>query len=85
MGSEVPSNIDTVTAEWLSDGLGARVRGLRSERIAQDSGRELTFYRDVAGRAPLPTPSAYTARIAGADFVLVLEDLAGIDALEVFA
>ncbi len=39
--------------------------------------RELTFYRDIAGRAPMGTPHVYTARIAddSADFVLLLEDL----------
>ncbi len=39
--------------------------------------RELAFYRDIAGRAPMGTPHVYTARIAdeSADFVLLLEDL----------
>jgi hypothetical protein len=39
--------------------------------------RELAFYRDIAGRAPLDTPHVYAARMAddSADFVLVLEDL----------
>ncbi|MCK9247758.1 MAG: ecdysteroid 22-kinase family protein [Solirubrobacteraceae bacterium] len=39
--------------------------------------REVAFYRDVAGRAPLRTPRAHAARIAedSSDFVLVLEDL----------
>lgn len=39
--------------------------------------RELCFYRDVAGRAPMDTPRVYTARMAddGVDFVLLLEDL----------
>lgn len=39
--------------------------------------RELTFYRDVAGRAPMDTPRVYTARMIDdtADFVLMLEDL----------
>jgi len=39
--------------------------------------RELNFYRDVAGRAPMATPRVYTARIVDgtADFVLLLEDL----------
>ena len=39
--------------------------------------RELTFYRDIAGRAPIGTPNVYAARIAdeSADFVLLLEDL----------
>jgi aminoglycoside phosphotransferase (APT) family kinase protein len=38
--------------------------------------REVTFYRCVAGRAPIGTPHVYAARmIENADFVLVLEDL----------
>lgn len=43
--------------------------------------REVAFYRDVAGRAPMATPRAHVARIAdnGVDFVLLLEDLAEWD------
>ncbi|UUO04131.1 ecdysteroid 22-kinase family protein [Mycolicibacterium novocastrense] len=43
--------------------------------------RELSFYRDVAGRAPMDTPRVYTARMAddSADFVLLLEDLSDWD------
>lgn len=43
--------------------------------------RELAFYRDIAGRAPMETPRVYTARMAdsGADFVLLLEDLSDWD------
>jgi hypothetical protein len=39
--------------------------------------REVAFYRDVAGRAPLGTPHVYIAAMAEnmADFVLVLEDM----------
>ncbi|MDY6996562.1 MAG: phosphotransferase [Actinomycetota bacterium] len=39
--------------------------------------RELTFYSEVAGRAPLQTPQVYAARQAddSAEFVLLLEDL----------
>ena len=39
--------------------------------------RELAFYRDVAGRAPMETPHVYAARMVegSVDFVLVLEDL----------
>jgi aminoglycoside phosphotransferase (APT) family kinase protein len=39
--------------------------------------RELAFYRDVADRAPMGTPTAHVARIDdnGVDFVLLLEDL----------
>jgi hypothetical protein len=40
--------------------------------------RELAFYRDVAGRAPMGAPRVHAARIDdnGVDFVLLLEDLA---------
>lgn len=38
--------------------------------------RELSFYQSVSGRSPLLTPRVYAARITGADFVLVMEDLA---------
>ncbi|KUI12524.1 aminoglycoside phosphotransferase [Mycobacterium lehmannii] len=43
--------------------------------------REVSFYRDVAGRAPMDTPRVYTARMAddGVDFVLLLEDLSEWD------
>ncbi|BBY79395.1 aminoglycoside phosphotransferase [Mycolicibacterium pulveris] len=43
--------------------------------------RELCFYREVAGRAPMDTPRVYAARMAadGADFVLLLEDLSDWD------
>jgi len=113
----VPSGIDDVTAQWLTEALGVSVTGVRSERIAEESGfssllyrlhltgdgvpptliaklpaeseargamemlggyrRELAFYRDVAGRAPIQTPRVYTARMVDgtADFVLLLEDL----------
>ncbi|MBX7455757.1 ecdysteroid 22-kinase family protein [Mycolicibacterium sp. 3033] len=39
--------------------------------------RELVFYRDVAGRAPVGTAHVYTARQAvdSTDFILLLEDL----------
>ena len=39
--------------------------------------RELVFYQQVAGRAPIATPHVYAARMVEdtADFVLVLEDL----------
>ena len=43
--------------------------------------RELSFYRLVAGHAPIHTPHVYTARMLdnSADFVLVLEDLCDWD------
>ena len=39
--------------------------------------RELSFYREVAGRAPMDTPHVYAARMAddSSDFVLLMEDL----------
>jgi aminoglycoside phosphotransferase (APT) family kinase protein len=51
-------------ARWAMDMLG----GYR---------RELSFYRYVAGRAPIATPHVYAAGMdeGSADFVLVLEDL----------
>jgi aminoglycoside phosphotransferase (APT) family kinase protein len=51
-------------ARWAMDMLG----GYR---------RELSFYRSVAGRAPIATPRVYAAGMVedSADFVLVLEDL----------
>ncbi len=51
-------------ARWAMDLLG----GYR---------RELSFYRCVAGRAPIATPNVYAAGIIddSTDFVLVLEDL----------
>lgn len=43
--------------------------------------RELAFYRDVAGCAPVGTPHVYAARYAedSGDFVLLLEDLRAWD------
>jgi hypothetical protein len=43
--------------------------------------RELSFYRHVAGKAPIQTPNVHAARIVdgSADFVLVLEDLGDWD------
>lgn len=115
--TDVPSGIDGVTPQWLSDVVGERVTDVRVEQIALDSGfsswlyrahltgdavpdsvivklpaqsaagqamgmmggyaREVAFYRDVAGRAPLEAPRAYAAEMwdNGADFVLVLEDM----------
>ena len=112
--AEVPSGVEGLTPEWLSEALGATVASARAERIAEDSGfssllyrihltgdglpstmiaklpaeseargamemlggyrRELAFYREVAGRAPMETPHVYTARMVDgtADFVLLL-------------
>lgn len=116
--ARVPSGIDDVTPQWLTDVLGMHVTDARAERIALDTGfssllyrvhlggsaglpstvivklpaeseargamemlggyaREVTFYRTVAGHAPMRTPDVYAAQMVenAADFVLVLEDL----------
>lgn len=119
-GVDVPSDIDGVTAQWLTAAIdGATVTDVRAEQIAQDTGfssllyrvrltgdglppsvivklpaqsearsamemlggyrREVAFYRRVASRAPMDTPHVYTAHMADADFVLVLEDLCDWD------
>ncbi len=120
--ADVPSKIDGVTPQWLTEALGSAVTDVRHEQIAQDSGfssllyrlhlsgaddvpptliaklpaqseargamellggyrRELAFYRDVAGRAPMDTPRVYVARMIDgtADFVLLMEDLKNWD------
>ena len=43
--------------------------------------RELEFYRNVAGHAPIATPRVYAARMApdSVDFILLLEDLQAWD------
>jgi aminoglycoside phosphotransferase (APT) family kinase protein len=68
-GADVPSTVIVKLpaeseARWAMDLLG----GYR---------RELSFYRHIAGRAPIATPRVYAAGMAqdSADFVLVLEDL----------
>lgn len=115
--TDVPSGIDGVTPQWLTEVVGGHVTDVRVEQIALDSGfsswlyraylagdsvpdsvivklpaqsdagkamvmmggyaREVAFYRDVAGRAPIGTPHVYMAAMAEnmADFVLVLEDM----------
>ncbi|WP_082698676.1 phosphotransferase [Mycobacterium sp. GA-2829] len=127
--AEIPSGIDDLTPQWLTEVLRAdhalpatvTVTALRAERIAEDSGfssllyrvhlsgdgvpptliakfaavseargamellggyrREVAYYRDVAGHAPMDSPHVYAAAIApdSADFVLLLEDLQGWD------
>lgn len=118
----VPSGIEAVDRDWLTEALGVQVTGVVAERIAEDSGfsallyrlhlsggegvprtliaklpaqseargamellggyrRELAFYSQVAGRAPMGTPRVYVARMAenSVDFVLLLEDLGDWD------
>lgn len=63
----------------------AKLPAQSEARIAMDMmggyARELAFYQQVAGRAPLDTPRVYAARMAtdSTDFVLVLEDLGDWD------
>lgn len=68
-GSDIPATlIAKLPAESEARGAMDLLGGYR---------RELAFYRDVAGRAPMDTPQVYTARIVDgtADFVLLMEDL----------
>ncbi|WKG05466.1 phosphotransferase [Mycolicibacterium sp. HK-90] len=41
----VPGSIDEVTANWLSEALGADVTRVRAERIAEDTGFSAALYR----------------------------------------
>ncbi|QZH58394.1 ecdysteroid 22-kinase family protein [Mycolicibacterium farcinogenes] len=41
----VPTGIDEVTAEWLTEALGAPVTAVRAERIALDTGFSAALYR----------------------------------------
>ena len=68
-GSGVPATlIAKLPAESEARGAMEMLGGYR---------RELAFYRNVAGRAPMETPRVYVARMVDgtADFVLLLEDL----------
>lgn len=68
-GTDVPATvIAKLPAESEARGAMELLGGYR---------RELAFYRNVAGRAPLDTPHVYAAQIAedSVDFVLLLEDL----------
>ena len=75
----------TLTGDSVPPTLIAKLPALSEARGAMDLmggyRREVAFYRDIAGRAPMKTPDVHVARIAdnGVDFVLVLEDLAGWD------
>jgi hypothetical protein len=72
-GADVPSTlIAKLPAQSEARGAMELLGGYR---------RELAFYREVAGRAPMATPHVYTARMAedSDDFVLLLEDLADWD------
>lgn len=71
-----------LTGDGVPDTLIAKLPAQSDARGAMDllNGyrREVAFYRDVAGRAPINTPPVYAARMASdsVDFVLLLEDLA---------
>jgi hypothetical protein len=54
--TEVPSSIDDVTAQWLTQVLGSDVTDVRAEQIAQDSGFSSLLYRvHITGGADAPS------------------------------
>ena len=53
--TDVPSRIADVTPEWISAATGLRVTGVRTERIAEDSGFSSLLYRVyLTGSGDLP-------------------------------
>jgi aminoglycoside/choline kinase family phosphotransferase len=74
-----------LTGEGVPPSVIAKLPAVSEARGAMDLmggyRREVAFYRDVAGRAPMTTPDVHVARIAdnGVDFVLLLEDLGDWD------
>lgn len=74
-----------LTGDGIPSTLIAKLPAVSEARGAMDLmggyRREVAFYRDVAGSAPMATPDVYVAQIAdnGVDFVLLLEDLARWD------
>jgi hypothetical protein len=70
-----------LTGEGVPDTMIAKLAAQSEARGAMELlggyRRELAYYRDIAGVAPMDTPHVYTARMAddSADFVLLLEDL----------
>ena len=74
-----------LTGDGVPSTLIAKLPAVSEARGAMDLmggyRREIAFYRDIAGKAPMATPDAHVARIAdnGVDFVLLLEDLAEWD------
>lgn len=74
-----------LTGAGVPDTLIAKLPAENEARGAMDLlggyRRELAFYRDVAGRAPMATPDVYAARLAddGIGFVLLLQDLGDWD------
>ena len=61
--------------------LPAESEARRAMELLDGYQRELSFYRHVAGAAPMQTPRVYAAHMTtdSADFVLVLEDLCDWD------
>jgi aminoglycoside phosphotransferase (APT) family kinase protein len=54
--AEVPSGIDEVTPQWLTDALGTDITDLRVEQIAQDSGFSSLLYRaHLTGAVGIPS------------------------------
>jgi len=74
-----------LTGDGVPSTLIAKLPAVSEARGAMDLmggyRREVAFYRDIAGNAPMATPDVHVAQIAdnGVDFVLLLEDLADWD------
>src|ERR1044071_4043793 len=70
-----------LTGDDIPSSLIAKLPAVSEARGAMDLmggyRREVAFYRDIAGRAPMTTPDVHVARIAdnGVDFVLLLAHL----------
>ena len=64
----IPSGIDEVTVDWLSEAMGRTVTDIRTERIAEDSGFSSLLYRahlngpDVPSSVIVKLPGAPEAR-----------------------
>ena len=69
----VPSGIDEVDPEWLTDALGATVADVAAERIADDSGFSALLYRlRLTGDGVPPTMIAKLAAQSEARGAMVL-------------
>ncbi|OBB01387.1 aminoglycoside phosphotransferase [Mycobacteriaceae bacterium 1482268.1] len=54
--AEVPSSIDGLTPQWLTEAIGSEVTDVRAEQIAQDSGFSSLLYRlHLTGEGVPPT------------------------------
>lgn len=59
--AEIPSSINGVTPEWLTEALGSTVTGVQAERIAEDTGFSALLYRlHLTGSA---VPSTVIAKL----------------------